>query len=88
MALESVPRAELDDYLDHIDYVVDASASSTSASARTSTTAPASSASRTRAKRCNVTRGLLSRGYSDADIAKIWSGNFLRVLAAAEAAAN
>jgi membrane dipeptidase len=33
----------------------------------------------------NLTRGLLARGYSDADIAKIWSGNFLRVLRAAEA---
>ena len=36
----------------------------------------------------NLTRGLLSRGYSDEDVAKIWSGNFLRVLRAAEAAAR
>ena len=28
----------------------------------------------------NITMGLLSRGYSDEDIAKIWSGNFFRVL--------
>ena len=35
----------------------------------------------------NLTRGLLSRGYSDDEIAKIWSRNFLRVLDAAEAAA-
>ena len=27
----------------------------------------------------NVTVGLMERGYSDADIAKIWSGNFIRV---------
>jgi membrane dipeptidase len=27
----------------------------------------------------NVTRGLLERGYSEEDIAKIWGGNFLRV---------
>ncbi|MXX76992.1 MAG: dipeptidase [Holophagales bacterium] len=33
-----------------------------------------------------VTVGLLERGYSEEDIEKIWGGNFLRVLRAAEAA--
>ena len=33
----------------------------------------------------NVTRDLVRRGYSAADIQKIWSGNFLRALRAAEA---
>ncbi len=33
----------------------------------------------------NVTAELLARGYSEEDIQKIWSGNFLRVLRAAEA---
>ncbi len=33
-----------------------------------------------------VTVGLLARGYSEEDIEKIWGGNFLRVLRAAEAA--
>lgn len=33
-----------------------------------------------------VTIGLLERGYSEEDIGKIWGGNFLRVLQAAEAA--
>lgn len=32
----------------------------------------------------NVTVGLLERGYSEAEIAGIWGGNFLRVLRAAE----
>jgi len=36
----------------------------------------------------NVTRGLLARGYSAADIQKIWGGNFLRVWRAAEAGAE
>jgi membrane dipeptidase len=31
------------------------------------------------AETANVTAGLAARGYSDADIAKIWSGNLLRV---------
>ncbi|MEI9926725.1 MAG: membrane dipeptidase [Sphingomonas sp.] len=34
----------------------------------------------------NVTRELVRRGYSEAQIAAIWGGNFLRVLRAAEAA--
>ena len=35
-----------------------------------------------------ITRALLAAGYSEADIAKIWSGNVLRVLGAAEAEAK
>ncbi len=34
----------------------------------------------------NVTRELLKRGYSEADIAKLWGGNLLRVWRAVEAA--
>lgn len=36
----------------------------------------------------NVTAELISRGYSDADIAKLWGGNFLRVWSQVEKAAN
>jgi membrane dipeptidase len=36
----------------------------------------------------NVTRELVRRGYSEADIGKIWSGNTLRILEAAEKAAS
>ena len=36
----------------------------------------------------NVTKALLAKGYSQADIAKLWGGNVLRVLRAAEAAAK
>jgi len=36
----------------------------------------------------NITQGLLERGYSEQDIAKIWGGNFLRVFAAARSKAT
>lgn len=35
-----------------------------------------------------VTRELVARGYSEAEVAQIWGGNFLRVLKTAEAAAK
>jgi membrane dipeptidase len=87
-ALKTVPRADLDDYLDHIDYVVqrigvehvgigtDFDHGAGIVGYRDASEAP------------NLTRGLLARGYSPDDIAKIWSGNFIRVLRAAEAAAR
>jgi membrane dipeptidase len=86
-ALASVPRATIEDYLDHIDYVVahigvdhvgigtDFDHGAGIVGFKDASEAP------------NVTRGLLQRGYSAADIAKIWSGNFMRVLRAVEAAA-
>lgn|SRR5512138_265733 len=36
----------------------------------------------------NVTRALLDRGYSEADIKKLWGGNFLRVFKQVEATAK
>lgn len=36
----------------------------------------------------NITTGLIERGYSEEDIAKIWGGNFLRVLTQVQAAAK
>jgi membrane dipeptidase len=88
LALESVPRATLGNYLDHIDYVVrrigldhvgigtDFDHGAGIIGFKDASEAP------------NLTRGLLERGYSPEDIAKIWSGNFMRVLRAAEAAAK
>ena len=32
----------------------------------------------------NVTQELLERGYGEADLAKLWGGNFLRVMRAAQ----
>jgi len=87
VALEAVPRASIEDYLDHIDYVVkrigvehvgigtDFDHGAGIVGFKDASEAP------------NLTRGLLERGYSAEDIGKIWSGNFMRVLEAAEAAA-
>jgi membrane dipeptidase len=36
----------------------------------------------------NITRELLRRGYSREDIAKIWGGNFMRVMGEAQALAQ
>ena len=36
----------------------------------------------------NVTRELLNRGYTEADLAKLWGANILRVMRAAENAAR
>jgi membrane dipeptidase len=86
-ALGSVPRATIEDYLNHIDYVVkrigidhvgigtDFDHGAGIIGFKDASEAP------------NVTRGLLRRGYSASGIAKIWSGNFMRVFEAAEAAA-
>ena len=39
-------------------------------------------------KRFNVTLELVKRGYSEEEIAKIWSGNLLRVLDRVQAVAQ
>jgi membrane dipeptidase len=87
-ALESVPRATLDDYLNHIDYIVErigvehvGIGTDFDHGAGIIGYSDASEAH-------NLTRALLERGYSNADVAKIWSGNFMRVLRAVEAAAE
>lgn len=78
------PKATVADLVDHIDYIVKrigidhvGIGSDFNHGAGIQGYADASEAP-------NVTRELLRRGYSDADIAKIWSGNFLRVFKAVE----
>jgi membrane dipeptidase len=80
------PRASLKQYVDHIDYIAkrvgvdhvgigsDFNHGAGIAGFADESEAP------------NVTRELLARGYAEPQIAQIWGGNFLRVLAAAEAA--
>lgn len=79
-------RATVSDYVDHIDYIArrigwrhvgigtDFDHGSGVTGFDSAAEAP------------NVTRELLRRGYTEDQVAAIWSGNFLRVLRAAEAA--
>jgi membrane dipeptidase len=82
------PKATLEDYVDHIDYLVkrigvdhvgigtDFNHGAGIVGFDDESEAP------------NVTRELLRRGYTEQQIAKIWGGNFLRVLRQAEQAAK
>jgi membrane dipeptidase len=87
-ALAAVPRADLDDYLDHIDYAVRRIGADHVGIGTDFDHGAGIVGFKDASEAANVTRGLLARGYSDEDIAKIWSRNFLRVLRAAEAAAT
>lgn len=87
-ALKAVPRADLDDYLDHIDYVAKRIGVDHVGIGTDFDHGAGIVGYRDASEAQNVTRGLLARGYSPADVAKIWSGNFMRVLRAAEAAAR
>ncbi|URL60257.1 dipeptidase [Luteibacter flocculans] len=82
------PLATLDDFLDHIEHMVKVAgidhvgiASDFDGGGEITGWMDAS---QTR----NVTAGLKRRGFSDDDIAKLWSGNLLRVWAADEAAST
>jgi membrane dipeptidase len=87
-ALKTVPRADLDDYLDHIDYVAKRIGVDHVGIGTDFDHGAGIVGYRDASEARNVTRGLLARGYSPDDVAKIWSGNFMRVLRAAESAAR
>jgi membrane dipeptidase len=87
-ALKAVPRADLDDYLDHIDYVAQRIGIDHVGIGTDFDHGAGIVGYRDASEARNVTRGLLGRGYSPEDVAKIWSGNFMRVLRAAETAAR
>jgi membrane dipeptidase len=85
---EKYPLATLDAYLDHIKHMVDVAGIDHVGIASDfdggGSVAGWNNATETR----NVTEGLRKRGFSEADIAKIWSGNLLRVWRSVEAAAK
>jgi membrane dipeptidase len=82
------PKASVKDYVDHIDYIVkrigidhvgigsDFNHGSGIIGFGDESEAP------------NVTRELVRRGYDEAQIAKIWGGNFLRVFGEVQAVAH
>jgi membrane dipeptidase len=86
-ALASVPRAQLEDYLDHIDYAVRRIGIDHVGIGTDFDHGAGIVGFKDAGDARNLTRGLLTRGYSEEDIAKIWSRNFMRVLRAAEVAA-
>jgi membrane dipeptidase len=87
-ALATVPRATLDDYLDHIDYAVRRIGVDHVGIGTDFDHGAGIIGYRDASEARNVTRALLERGYSAEDVAKIWSGNFMRVLREVEAAAR
>ena len=87
-ALKTVPRADLDNYLDHIDYVVKRIGIDHVGIGTDFDHGAGIIGYKDASEARNVTRALLEHGYSADDVAKIWSGNFMRVLRAAEAAAR
>jgi membrane dipeptidase len=86
-ALAAVPRATLEDYLDHIDYIVGRVGVEHVGIGTDFDHGAGIIGFKDASEAMNVTRGLLARGYTAAEIERIWSGNFMRVLRAAEAAA-
>jgi membrane dipeptidase len=86
-ALAAVPRATVADYVDHIDYVVERIGIDHVCIGTDFDHGAGIIGFRAADEAHNLTRTLLERGYSADDIAKIWSGNFMRVLRAAESAA-
>lgn len=82
------PMATLDDFLDHVEYVAKVAGIDHIGIASDfdggGMVTGWMNASETR----NVTAGLRRRGFSEADIARIWSGNLLRVWRRVEATAE
>lgn len=87
-ALAAVPRADLNDYVDHIDYVVGRAGIDHVGIGTDFDHGAGIVGYRDASQAQNLTRALLERGYSAVDVAKIWSGNFMRALEAVEAAAT
>lgn len=80
------PEATVKTYVDHIDYVAKRIGVEHVGVGTDFNHGAGISGFKDESEAGAVTRELLARGYSEADIDRIWSGNFLRVLAAAQAA--
>ncbi len=78
------PRASVSDFVDHIDHVVKTIGVDHVGIASDFDGGGGVTGWEDAGETLNVTRELVRRGYSEADIAKIWGGNLLRVLEAVE----
>lgn len=82
------PRASVADYVDHIDYIVRRVGIAHVGIGTDFDHGAGVDGFNSESEAGNVTRELVRRGYDEAQIAAIWSGNFLRALRAAEAGAR
>jgi membrane dipeptidase len=78
------PRASVADLVDHVDYAVELIGIDHVGLSSDFGGGGGVTGWMDASETANVTAELAARGYSDADIAKIWSGNLLRVWRAAE----
>lgn len=81
------PRATVSDFVDHIDYVVKLIGLEHAGISSDFDGGGGVDGWNNADETINVTRELVKRGYSEEDIAKIWSGNLLRVLDEVQAVA-
>lgn len=82
------PQADVKTYVDHIDYIAKRIGVEHVGIGTDFNHGGGIEGFRNESQAPNVTRELVARGYSEAQIAQIWGGNFLRVLKAAEAGAR
>jgi membrane dipeptidase len=80
------PRATVKQYVDHIDYIAKRVGADHVGVGSDFNHGAGVTGFANEGEAANVTRELAARGYTEAQITQIWGGNFLRVLAAAEAA--
>jgi len=83
---ELMPKATLEDYVNHIDYIVKRIGIDHVGIGTDFNHGAGIAGFNDEGESGNVTRELVRRGYSEADIDKIWGGNFLRVFRQVEAA--
>ncbi|HEY0686119.1 MAG TPA: dipeptidase [Steroidobacter sp.] len=82
------PVATLKDYVDHIDYIAKRIGVDHVGIGTDFNHGAGVQGFSNEAEALNVTRELVQRGYTEEQIGKIWSGNFLRVFRAVEQAAK
>jgi membrane dipeptidase len=80
-----VPKASVADLVDHIDYIARRIGWEHVGIGTDFDHGGGITGFESEADAPNITREMLRRGYSEAQIRGIWGGNFLRVLAAAQA---